>query len=104
MTDFHGNEAKKKIKKNFQNGRLKKLSFSIPSILNIFFQKVNGLVLGLVGLIDVKGIDVARTTLVRRVTSVCVFVHGIKPLCNVRVSEFRNSIVVSILLYYYEIR
>ena len=30
----------------------KKLSFSIPSILNIFFQKFHGLVFGLVGLID----------------------------------------------------
>ena len=38
----------------------KKLSFSIPPILNIFFQKFHGLVIGLVGLIDVKGIDVAQ--------------------------------------------
>ena len=38
----------------------KKLSFSILPILNIFFQKINWLVLGLVGLIDAKGIDVAQ--------------------------------------------
>jgi hypothetical protein len=38
----------------------KKLSFSKPPILNIFFQKIHGLVLGLVGLIDAKGIDVAQ--------------------------------------------
>ena len=35
----------------------KKLSFSTLPILNIFFQKFHGLVLGLVGLIDAKGID-----------------------------------------------
>ena len=35
-------------------------SFSIPPILNIFFQKFHGLVLGLMGLIDTKGIDVAQ--------------------------------------------
>jgi hypothetical protein len=39
----------------------KKLSFSIPPIHNIFFQKFHGLVLGLVGLIDAKGIDVAQS-------------------------------------------
>jgi hypothetical protein len=38
----------------------KKLSFSIPPILNIFFQKFHGLVLELVGLVDAKGIDVAQ--------------------------------------------
>ena len=38
----------------------KKLSFSIPPILNIFLKKFHGLVLGLVGLIDAKGIDVAQ--------------------------------------------
>ena len=42
----------------------KKLRFSTPSILNIFFQKIHELVLGLVGLIDVKGIDVAQPILV----------------------------------------
>jgi hypothetical protein len=39
---------------------LKKLSFSKPPILNIFFQKFHGLVLSLVGLIDAKDIDVAQ--------------------------------------------
>ena len=38
----------------------KKLRFSIPPILDIFFQKFHGLVLGLVRLIDAKGIDVAQ--------------------------------------------
>jgi hypothetical protein len=63
LTDFHGDEAKKHFfvrKKKIQNGRLKKISFSIPPILYIFFQKFHGLVLGLVGLIDAKGIDVAH--------------------------------------------
>ena len=32
----------------------KKLSFSIPPILNIFLQKLHGLVLGLVGHINTK--------------------------------------------------
>ena len=59
MTDFHGNEAKKS-KKNSKMADSKKLSFSIPPILNIFFQKFHGLVLGLVRLIDAKGIDVAQ--------------------------------------------
>jgi hypothetical protein len=45
--------------KKIQNGRLKKLSFSIPPIVNIFFQKFIGLVLRLVELIDAKSIDVA---------------------------------------------
>ena len=47
------------MKKNTKMADLKKLSFSIPPILNIFFQKFQGLVLGLVGLIVAKGIDVA---------------------------------------------
>ena len=38
----------------------KKPHFPAPPILNIFFQKFLGLVLGLVGLIDAKGIDVAQ--------------------------------------------
>ena len=36
------------------------LSFSTLPILNIFFQKFHGLVLGLVGLIDLKGIELAQ--------------------------------------------
>jgi hypothetical protein len=39
----------------------KKLSFLIPPILNMFFQNIQGLVLGLVELIDAKGIDVAQS-------------------------------------------
>ena len=39
----------------------KKLSFSTPPILNIFLWKFHGLVLGLAGLIDAKGIDVAQS-------------------------------------------
>ena len=38
----------------------KKLSFTILPILNTFFQKFHGLVLGLVRLIDAKGIDMAQ--------------------------------------------
>ena len=47
------------FKKN-QNGHLKKGHFPAPPILNIFLCKFHGLVLGLVGLIDAKGIDVAQ--------------------------------------------
>ena len=39
---------------------LKKLRFSKPPILSIFFQNWAGLVLGLVGFIDAMGIDVAQ--------------------------------------------
>ena len=38
----------------------KKGNFPAPQILNILPRKFHGLVLGLVGLIDVKGIDVAQ--------------------------------------------
>jgi hypothetical protein len=38
----------------------KKTHFPAPPILNIFTQKFHGLVLGLVGLIDAKGIDMAQ--------------------------------------------
>ena len=56
-----------KQKKN-QNGRLKRFKmaasnkphFPVPPILNIFSQKFHGLVLGLLELIDAKGIDVAQ--------------------------------------------
>ena len=62
-TDFHENEAKKNFfqgKKNskwpiFQNRR-----FSKSPILEIFSQKFHRSVLGLVGLIDAKPIDVAQ--------------------------------------------
>ena len=52
---------KKKIwKKKFKMADSKILSFSKSPILNIFFQKFHGLVLGLVELIDAKGIEVAQ--------------------------------------------
>ena len=62
-TDFHKNEAKKKIffeEKTskwpiFQNGR-----FSKSPILEIFSRKFYRSVLGLVGLIDAKPINVAQ--------------------------------------------
>ena len=62
MTNFHWDQAKKNFfeKKNtkwpiFQNGR-----FSKSPILKIFLRKFHRLILGLVGLIDAKGIDVAQ--------------------------------------------
>ena len=62
LTNFHGDEAKKYFffEKENKNGRLKKGSFSISANSQFFFQKFHGLVLGLVGLIDAKGIDVAQ--------------------------------------------
>jgi hypothetical protein len=63
LPNFHGDEAKKKFffwKKKIQNGRLKKLSFSKSPILKKFLRKFHGLVLGSIGLIDAKGIDVAQ--------------------------------------------
>ena len=55
-TDFHENEAKKNSKwPIFQNGH-----FSKPPILEIYLQNFHRLLLGLVGLIDAKGIDVAQ--------------------------------------------
>ena len=39
---------------------LKKARFPAPPILNIFLQKFHGVVLGLVELIDAKGIGVAQ--------------------------------------------
>jgi hypothetical protein len=53
-------KKKKKLKKKLKMAALKKLSFSTPSIFNIFFQKFHGLVLGLVGFNDAKGIDLAQ--------------------------------------------
>ena len=46
-----------KQKKNSKWTTQKKGHFPSPPILNIFFQKFHGWVLGLVGLIDAKGID-----------------------------------------------
>ena len=60
--DFHGNEAKKKKKfeKKNQNGQLKKAHFLKSPILKKFSRKFLRFVLGLVGLNDAKGIDVAQ--------------------------------------------
>ena len=55
MTDFRGDQAKQ-----IQNARFRKTEFSKSPILKFFFQKFQRLVLGLVGLIDAKGIDVAQ--------------------------------------------
>ena len=55
--------SKKKIffeKKKIKMADSKKGHFPAPPILNIFSWKFHELVLGLVGLIDVKGIDVAQ--------------------------------------------
>ncbi len=62
MTDFHGAEAKKMcfFEKKFKMADSKKLSFSNSPILKFFFQNFQGLVLGLVRLIDAKDIDVAQ--------------------------------------------
>ena len=56
-TDFHENEAKKKIfflKKKIQNGRFFKMAIFQKNCENFIDWS-----LGLVGLIDAKGIDVA---------------------------------------------
>ena len=58
MTDFHGDEAIYLFlkKKELKMADSKKLRFSTPPILNIFFQKIHRLVFGLVGLIDAKAL------------------------------------------------
>jgi hypothetical protein len=53
-------KKKKNLEKKIQNGRLKKAHFPAPPILNIFSWKFHGFVLGLVELIDAKGIGVAQ--------------------------------------------
>ena len=61
--DFHGNEAKKIYffwKKKFKMADSKKAHFSKSPILKIFSRKFLRFVLGLVGLNDAKGIDVAQ--------------------------------------------
>ena len=52
LNDFNEDEAKMAVSK--------KLSFSKSPILHIFSRKFQGLVLGSVGYIDAKGIDVAQ--------------------------------------------
>ena len=55
MTNFHGDEAKK-----FKMANPKKLSFSTSSKAEQIPPKFHGLVLGLVGLNDTKGIYFAQ--------------------------------------------
>ena len=59
MTDFKGNEVKKNmfLKKKSKMEDSKKMSNSDNS--QYFFQKFHGFVLGLLGLIDAKDIDLA---------------------------------------------
>ena len=63
MTNLNKNEAKKFFfflkKKKFKMADSKKLSFSTSPKAEQFPPKFHGLVLGIVGLIDVKGINVA---------------------------------------------
>ena len=63
MTYFHRDEAKKNLfffGKKFKMADSKKLSFSTSPKAEQFPPKFHGLVLGLVGLIDAKGIDLAQ--------------------------------------------
>ena len=71
LTDFRGDEAKKKFGK-IKMADSRTLRFSTPTILNFFSQKIHGLVLGLVGILDAKGIDVraASTYTAERLTGV----------------------------------
>ena len=57
MTYFHGDEAKK-----FKMADSKKLSFSTSPKAEQFSPKFHRLVLGIVGLIDAKGINVTQPT------------------------------------------
>ena len=57
----HGDEAKKIDKKDSKMADSKKLRFSKSPILNFFSRKFYRMVLGLIGLIDAKGIDVAQS-------------------------------------------
>jgi hypothetical protein len=65
LTFFHCNEAKKIFffeKKKFKMADSKKLSFSTSPKAEQFPPKFHGFVLGIVGLIDAKGIDFAQPT------------------------------------------
>jgi len=57
VTNFHGDETKK-----FKMADSKKLSLSTSPKAEQFPPKIHGLVLGLVGLIEAKGIDLAQPT------------------------------------------
>ena len=61
MTYFHGDEAIFFLKKKIKMGDSKKLSFSTLPKAEQFQPKFHGLVLGLVGLNDEKGIDFAQS-------------------------------------------
>ena len=52
-------KQKKNFEKKIKNGRLKKTEF-FNSANSQYLKKNHGLVLGLVGLLDTKGIDVAQ--------------------------------------------
>ena len=62
LTNFHGDEANVFFLNVFffKMADSKKLRFSKSPILKKISRKFHGLVLGLVGLIDAKGIDVAQ--------------------------------------------
>ena len=63
MTNFHGDEAKKKnffFEKKIKMADSKKLSFSTSPKAEQFLPKFHGLVLGLIGLIDAKGIKMTQ--------------------------------------------
>jgi hypothetical protein len=62
LTDLHGIFSKKKNFEFFFSKWLtqKKLRFSKPPIFEKFSRKFQGLVFGLVGWIDAKGINVAQ--------------------------------------------
>ena len=63
MTYFHRDEAKKKKKnfeKKFKMADSKKLSFSTSPKAEQFLPKFHRFVLGIVGLIDEKGINVTQ--------------------------------------------
>ena len=63
MTYFHGDEAKNffsLFEKKFKMADSKKLSFSTSPKAEQFPLKFHGLVLGIVGLIDAKGINLTQ--------------------------------------------
>ena len=63
LTNFHWDEAKKNIffeKKNPKWPTQKNRVFQLPPKAEQLSPKFHGLVLGLVGLIDAKGIDFAQ--------------------------------------------
>ena len=60
MTDLNRDEAKKYFEKKIKMADSKKLSFSTSPKAEQFPPKFRGLVLGIVGLIDAKGINVTQ--------------------------------------------